>query len=217
MIVLDVEQGSKEWLAARRGIPTASEFKRIITPAKADYSADADLYAADLLAESLGCYRKTAEGVEDVERGHRLEDEARRWLKLRKGWKIEQLGFCLSDCRRYGYSPDGHLPDTRILEIKAPDVKTLIKWKLKGGIPREHLPQVHGGMVVTGAPGAVFCAYSEHPLVDNMVIEVEPDNYTKKVRECVLRFCDRLDEIRELILGDEYAVLFPEQSRRNKA
>lgn len=197
-------------MAVRRGIPTASEFKRIITPAKAQYSTDADLYAADLLSESLGCYRKqVGDEIEDVARGHRLEDEARRWLKLRHSWKIEQLGFCLSDCRRYGYSPDGRLEDKRILEIKAPDVKTLIKWKLKGGIPREHLPQVHGGMVVTDAPGAVFCAYSEHPLVENMVIEVEPDSYTKKVRECVLRFCDRLDEIRRLILGDEYEVLFP--------
>ena len=32
MIVLDHDQGSIEWIEARLGIPTASEFSRIITP-----------------------------------------------------------------------------------------------------------------------------------------------------------------------------------------
>ena len=31
MITLDVEQNSEEWLYARLGIPTASEFGRILT------------------------------------------------------------------------------------------------------------------------------------------------------------------------------------------
>jgi len=208
---LQLQQGSPEWVKARRGIPTASEFKRIITPAKAEYAAEADSYAADLLAESVGCYRRElGDEIEDIGRGHRVESEARRWLKLRHGWPVREVGFCLSDCGRYGYSPDGFLKDSRVLEIKAPNVKTLITWKLKGGIPREHLPQVHGGMFVTGAPGAVFIAYSEHPAIENMVIEIEPDDYTRKVGECVLKFCDRLDAIRREILGEEYEVYFPQ-------
>jgi hypothetical protein len=32
MITHDVTQGSPEWLEARLGIPTASEFDKIITP-----------------------------------------------------------------------------------------------------------------------------------------------------------------------------------------
>ena len=32
MIILDVEQGSRAWIEARLGIPTASEFSRIVTP-----------------------------------------------------------------------------------------------------------------------------------------------------------------------------------------
>lgn len=210
MRILDVQQGSKEWIEARRGIPTASEFKKIITPAKGEYSADAELFAADLLAESVGVYRRElGDEIENIRRGHQLEGEARRWLKFHKGWVARTVGFCLSDCGRYGYSPDGILEDGRVLEVKSPNVNTMIRWKLKGGVPRDHLAQIHGGMVVTGATGAVFLAYSEHPAIGNMIVEVEADDYTKKLKDCLDRFCDRLDEIRREILGDEYAVYFP--------
>jgi hypothetical protein len=204
----DLTQGTAAWLAVRKGIPTASNFKRICTAAKAQYAAGADEYAADLLADTLGVYRSEA-GGEDIERGHRLEDEARRWTRLQLGQPIRQVGFILSDCGRYGYSPDGILADGRPLEIKAPNVKTIIGWKLKGGLPPEHAPQVHGAMFVTGAPSAVFVAYSDHPAIENMLVEVERSEFTEKLGACVLQFCDRLDQIRREILGDEYEVYFP--------
>ena len=204
----DLVQGTKEWLAIRRGIPTASMFKRICTAAKAQYAAGADEYAADLLADTLGVYRSDASG-EDIDRGHRLEDEARRWTRLQLGIPIRQVGFILSDCGRYGYSPDGILADGRPLEVKAPNVKTIIGWHLKGGLPPEHAPQVHGAMFVTGAQAAVFTAYSDHPDVANLLVEVERSDFTEKLGECVLKFCDRLDEIRRQILGEEYEVYFP--------
>ena len=205
---INIQQGTKEWLALRRGIPTASNFKRICTAAKAQYAAGADEYAADLLADTLGVYRSDASG-EDIDRGHRLEDEARRWTRLQLGQQIRTVGFILSDCGRVGYSPDGILADGRPLEIKAPNVKTMIGWKLRGGLPPEHAPQVHGAMWMTGASGAVFVAYSDHPSVENMLVEVERNKFTEKLGDCVLRFCDRLDEVRRLILGDEYKVYFP--------
>jgi hypothetical protein len=53
MIVRDLEQGSQAWLAIRLGIPTASRFKDIVTPAKADKSKSATAYMYELLAERL--------------------------------------------------------------------------------------------------------------------------------------------------------------------
>jgi hypothetical protein len=206
---IDVQQGTKEWHAIRRGLPSASMFKKICTEAKGKYSADADKYAATLLCQSLSVYTKEdddLEGIEDIARGRRLEDESRRWTRLQLGQPIRQVGFILSDCRRYGYRPDGILADGRPLEIKAPNVKTIIGWKLKGGLPPEHAPQVHGAMWVTGAPSAVFVAYSDHPAIENMLVEVERSEFTEKLGQCVLQFCDRLDQIRREILGDEYEV-----------
>ena len=49
MRVIDCEQGTEGWFAARLGIPTASEFSDIITPAKGDYSASAPKYIARLI------------------------------------------------------------------------------------------------------------------------------------------------------------------------
>ena len=50
MRVLDVEQGSREWVEARLGIPTASAFKRIVT-STGKLSAQRDAYQAELLSE----------------------------------------------------------------------------------------------------------------------------------------------------------------------
>ena len=53
MITLDCEQGSEEWLAARMGVPSASNFKKIL-PSNMKLSTQAPGYRHTLLAELLG-------------------------------------------------------------------------------------------------------------------------------------------------------------------
>jgi hypothetical protein len=48
-IIHTCDQGSAEWFARRLGIPTASEFDRIITAAKGDLSKSASKYAQALV------------------------------------------------------------------------------------------------------------------------------------------------------------------------
>ena len=50
MVVLNIAQGSEAWMRARLGIPTASNFKRIITGTGAP-SGCAAQYMNELLAE----------------------------------------------------------------------------------------------------------------------------------------------------------------------
>src|SRR5262245_12527835 len=100
----DCQQGSPEWFALRRGIPTASEFHRIITPIRAQLSKQCDSYIYDLigaLADSSWTFIDT--GIENghMERGRQLEPEARGWLSMTLDVDIEQVGFCLSDCERW--------------------------------------------------------------------------------------------------------------------
>ena len=63
MRVIDCKQSSPEWYQARAGIPTASEFGRLLTPKKLQFSkAGARSYACELIAARLmGC---PPEGVE---------------------------------------------------------------------------------------------------------------------------------------------------------
>ena len=208
MKIHDVIQGHPDWHKLRRGIPTGSEFSRIITPAKGEYAKGADTYAAELIAESLGWY-KSFQGSPDTERGHRLEKEALRWLTLRFGVKTRDVGFITSDCGRYGASPDAMTLDGVPVEVKNPDLHTFVKWAIAGGLPDDHKAQVHGEMFVTGADRCIFVANTECGYLENIMIEVPRDDFTERLGEAVMKFCDRLDVLRRQLTGDEYDILFP--------
>lgn len=201
-------QGSPEWWALRRGIPTASEFGRIITPAKGEYAKGSETYAAELVAEALG-WQSGFQGTPDTQRGTYLEKEAVNWLSFRHGLEVRDSGFWRSDCKRYGASPDGITSDGRPVEIKCPAMNTFIKWRLAKGLPEEHKAQVHGEMILTGADECLFVAYADSPLVDNMLVHVVRDDFTKRLEEHLATFCDRLAAIQREILGDEAEVVFP--------
>ena len=50
IVIEDVEQGSQSWIELRLGIPTASQFSRIVTPGGKS-SSSRDAYMGELLAE----------------------------------------------------------------------------------------------------------------------------------------------------------------------
>lgn len=203
MIEMHMPQGSPEWWAVRRGIPTGSQFGRIITPKKGEYASGADTYAAELIAESLG-WQSGFHGSPDTERGNRLEKEALRWLSFRYGISSRDVGFCLSDCGRYGASPDGIAPDGSPIEVKAPDLHTFLKWRVKNELPEDHKAQCHAEMWVTGASRCWFVAYASHASIDNMMVEVKRDAFTEQLGTCIARFCDRLEKLQREILESEY-------------
>ena len=202
-------QGSPDWFQLRRGRPTGSEFGRIVTPAKGELAKGGDTYAAELVAESLGWYKGEFKGSPDTERGNRLEKEALRWLRLHHGIKTRQVGFLLSDCGRYGCSPDAIAEDGCPVEVKAPDLHTFIKWHIAGGLPDDHKAQCHGEMILTAAEFCYFVAYPDNQYVEPKLIIVERDEFTAKLAAALPVFCDRLDQLRRELTGDEYEVLFP--------
>ena len=74
-IYLDMEQGSQAWHEARLGIPTASCFKRLLTPA-GKLSKSTGPYMAELLSEQFSGepwvkLRKRVDGVGQEARGRR--------------------------------------------------------------------------------------------------------------------------------------------------
>lgn len=206
MRIFDFIQGSPEWYAIRKGRPTGSEFGRIITPAKGSMAEGRFTYAAELIAALLG-REDPFKGTPDTERGVTMEKEAVRWLEFAKGYKGREVGFCLSECGRYGASPDWLLDDGSPVEVKAPDIHTFIKWhqhwRKTGEVPLEHKAQVHGEMHVTGADRCIFIPYPDHSALDKLVIEVRRDAFTTKIGEAVETFCDELEAIRQDVLGEE--------------
>jgi hypothetical protein len=131
MIKLDVVQGTTEWAMARVGIPTASQFHRIITPKTLKFSEQATGYAHELIAEQV--LRVPLDNATSgfMERGKEWEKSAIAHYALQRDVvKMEPIGFVLRDDRRVGCSPDHFVDDDGLLEIKTPNAANHISYLL---------------------------------------------------------------------------------------
>ena len=118
MIELPCQQGSVEWFEARLGIPTASEFSRIVTPT-GKLSAARATYMGELLAEwALGEPVGGFTGTEDTERGQVLEPDARRYYAFVRDCRAP--GGAASSMSRRSSELVGCSPDAMVLH-KVPD------------------------------------------------------------------------------------------------
>lgn len=156
MIVHDVQQGSPEWFAVRRSIPTASQFHRILTPSKLTPSAQADKYLDELLAEAvLGEDCKT--GDEEftspwTHRGIEMEPQAARWYAFEHDRDdVREVGFVTRDDGLVGCSPDRLVGDDGGLEMKCPNAANHMgHLRDPAAFYLKHRMQVQGCLYVTG-------------------------------------------------------------------
>lgn len=121
MKIIDCVQGSDAWITARLGIPTASEFHRIITVVKGDLSKSARGYAHALVAETLlGRPLEKPPGTPwAMARGKALEPLAVQQYAFTNDVEVRAVGFVTTDNGKIGCSPDGLIVGTRGgLEIK---------------------------------------------------------------------------------------------------
>ena len=160
LILLNCEQGSEAWHQARLGIPTASQFHRILTPSGAA-SSQATGYLAELLAEHISGEAATIPPTADMQRGTELEPAARACYELETGYDVVQVGgVYLDETKKIMASPDGLIAGmTRGLEIKCPRLATYIRYILEGGLPTQYTLQVQGGMWVTDYEEWDFVSY----------------------------------------------------------
>ena len=171
MIILDHEQGSPEWLAARLGKPSASMFSKLITLAGKP-STYADGYINTLIAERLMGYSEPLFVTDAMQRGTDLEPEARETYEFIYNVQVEEVGFILDDSGEFGCSPDGLVGDGG-LEIKCPAAHNHIAWARKKVCPSKHYAQVQGCMWITDRKWWDFMSY--HPDMKPFVVRVERD------------------------------------------
>lgn len=192
MIVLDMEQGTEEWLAARLGIPTASNFKKLFT-ATGKPSTSAETYFYELLAERLTGKPSNEYTNEWMVRGTELEPEARSTYEFIHDVQVQQIGFVYLDDRRHvGCSPDGLIGDEGLIEIKAPKASTHVKYLLDGKVPSDYVPQVQGQLWITGRKFCDFVSY--HPDCDPFIVRVDrDDDYIAGLAAEVEKLAKKLD------------------------
>lgn len=117
---LQLDQGSEEWLAARRGKITGSRFKDARdklrdgkTPSKACLS-----YAMDVARERVGGSAPAKFQNAAMRTGTEQEPFARAMYEARTGYMVDEAGFYLSDDAVFGLSPDGLIDADGVLEVK---------------------------------------------------------------------------------------------------
>jgi putative phage-type endonuclease len=196
-------QGSEEWFDARKGVATASEFGKILTPT-GRLSKSSTAYMRKLTRECIIDDPMTFLGNDYTEWGNEYEKHARKEFEEVKGEKVHEVGFCISDRNNVvGCSPDGLIKDmfekwTEGLEIKCPSVDKHVQYLMEGELPGAYKMQVHGSMAVTGLNAWWFMSY--FPGLRPLIIRVERDEFTNKLDAVLDEFVIEYAKVREEVL-----------------
>ena len=194
MKVLAVEQGSPEWHDVRLGIPTASQFDRLITPKTHQPSASATGYRNELLAAWLLGHPIEFGSSGWMDRGTSMEAEARRWYEFDRDTDVETPGFILRPDGKVGGSPDGLVGSDGGLEIKCLAVQNHVGY-LVGDDP-DYIGQVQGYMYLTGRQWWDVLLYN--PDLPKVVKRVERDEkYITALMKALDSFVEDLDRCKE--------------------
>lgn len=191
-----LEQGSSAWYAARLGIPTASQFHRIVTPL-GKLSTSARAYAYYLVAEGLlGRSLESESALEWIARGREMEPEAVRMYELREDCDCEPGGFVTTDDGRIGASPDRMILGGRAgLEVKCPSPQVHIGYLL-GDLGDHYRQQVQGQLWVCEFEWVDLWSY--HPEMPPALVRTHRDEaFIGKLAAALTEFCDGLDVLRE--------------------
>ena len=171
MVIDNVVQGSPAWMACRVGIPTASEFDRLITT-KGEPSKSRQKYIYQLAGETITGQKEEQYQNQAMKNGNLREDDARKLYELISGDTVETVGICYPDKKKlWACSPDGLLNTEGLIEIKSPTLAVQVEYLLDGTLPTNYFRQVQGQMAVTGRKYVVFFAY--YPGLKPLIVRVE--------------------------------------------
>lgn len=191
-----LDHRSEAWHAQRRGMPTASQFGRIITPAGKP-SSQAPLYEAELIAERIfdRPMGRDISNIPAVRHGVETEPEAADVLAGMLSVELEPGGFMTDDAGRVGCSPDRLITAgnrRELIEIKCPyEIPVHIR-NLLFGPPDDHKAQIQGQLMISGYDSAHFLSY--HSLCPPLYVRIERDEtFIGALAQILMDFCRRLD------------------------
>lgn len=162
----DLIQGEQAWLDARRGILTASEMHKIITPTLK--VADNDRTRAhvwELLAQRVSGYVEPQYISDDMLRGN-LDEVRARDLYREHYSDTQSMGFITNDEWGFviGYSPDDLVGNDGLIECKSRrqrfQVQTIVENVATGDAVPDYLMQCQTGMLVTKRKWCDLVSYS---------------------------------------------------------
>jgi hypothetical protein len=203
-------QYSEEYDELKLGIPTSSNFSRILTPT-GERSRQRNSYGYRLIAERL-LHRKIASFTSPaMERGLINESEAADWYCFERNCDAEPIGFITDDAGTIGCSPDRLIGEDGLLEIKCPEPPAQIEYLITGRVHRTHRPQLQGQLLVSEREWVDILAFNRE--LPKQIVRVERDeHYIALLRAALREFNEWMTVEMEKIVTAGY-VHIPEAKR----
>jgi hypothetical protein len=187
--IVNCEQNSPEWFAARMGIPTASQFATVMAKGEGKTRRT---YMMKLAGELITGEPMDSFSNEHTERGHEQEPEARDLYTFQTGAQLERVAF-IRDGRK-GCSPDALIGDDGGAEIKCRLAHIQAELLLSGTVPTAHTAQIQGSMWISRRKWWDFVSYC--PGMPLFVARVARDEaYIQRLATEVARFNAELDDV----------------------
>ena len=189
IVIFDCAQNSPAWYEARRGVPTSSNFAKILAKGE---GKTRKRYLYDLAVEILTGECGEHYTNEHMERGHVMEDDARQLYAFERDVNPVRCGFVKRG--RVGCSPDSLLGSDGMLEIKTKLGALQLEVLERDDLPPEHRAQVQGQLWVSGRDWCDFVSY--WPRLPLFVKRVERDEkYIATLAQAVADFVGELDAL----------------------
>lgn len=160
MKIIECEQGSPEWHAARCGKVTASRVADIVRKTKSGISASRNTYLGEIVAERLS--GAVAEGFKSkaMEWGNETEAAAREFYAFMNDVAPVRVGLVVHpSIDQAAASPDSLVADDGLLEIKCPNSATHISTLLGAPIDPDYYKQMQWQMACTGRQWCDFVSF----------------------------------------------------------
>jgi hypothetical protein len=177
-ILHEVAQYSEEYDRLKIGIPTSSNFHKIITP-QGKPSKQWRQYACILIAERILQQRIEFYNSPAMERGLIVEAEAADWYEFDQDVTTRRVGFITNDEHTMGCSPDRLVGNDGLLEIKAPLPHTQVEYWISGELSQRFRPQLQGQLYISQRSWVDIVCW--HDVLPKLVMRVEPDEKFIKI------------------------------------
>ena len=206
-------QGKDEWLRLRMGKPTASEFDRLITPAKKETKTGEILgwqptkgetrrnYAIYLITELILDMPLSGANTASMQHGTAWEQNARAAYEASMGVDVVECGFCTNDEGTYGASPDAFVGEDGSLELKSPAKPEIHVARMVNPdvLVEEYFVQTQGQLFVTEKKWTDLVShFGGLPMVR---VRVVPDpEFQTRLGVAVRQFCAEVSDLVERCL-----------------
>jgi len=160
-MLIEVEQGSADWLTMRNGCVTGSRVCDVVAKLKkGGPSAARTNYLMEVVCSRLTGLSPDNYVSPAMQWGIENEPFARAAYEMAQDVMVATAGFALHPkIKWFGASPDGLIGDDGLLEIKCPTSAVHLGYVIGGQVPIDYMPQMLAEMACTERQWVDFVSY----------------------------------------------------------